>query len=206
MESAGKSRWRVEEIGPMTVLSDLEIREGVSIEPFSNQATRRDIVSYGVSNYGYDVRVGARFKIFTNTTSDGTAVVDPKDFTDDSFVTVDTNETGQDHILIPPNSFALAETMEWIEVPRNVLAICVGKSTYSRCGLIVNVTPLEPEWCGKVTLEISNTTPLPAKVYACEGIARMIFLRAQCECEVSYADKRGKYQNQEGLTLPRVDG
>ena len=189
----------------MTVLSDVEIRSDVSIEPFFDQAARSDVVSYGVSSYGYDVRVGTRFKIFTNTTSGGTAVVDPKNFTDDLFVTVDTAETGRDHVLIPPNSFALAETMEWIEVPRDVLTICVGKSTYARCGLIVNVTPLEPEWRGKVTLEISNTTPLPAKVYACEGIAQMIFLRAQRECEISYADKRGKYQDQEGLTLPRVD-
>jgi len=190
----------------MTILCDNQIETRVGITPFSANEPRVDTVSYGVSSYGYDVRVGTRFKIFTNTTSGGTAVVDPKCFTDDLFVTVDTNETARDHVLIPPNSFALAETVEWIEIPRNVLAICVGKSTYARCGLIVNVTPLEPEWRGKVTLEISNTTPLPAKVYANEGIAQMVFLEACEECRVSYADKQGKYQDQEGLTLPRVDG
>ncbi len=189
----------------MTVLCDQQIQDAIGIEPFSSNEPRQGTVSYGVSSYGYDVRVGTRFKIFTNTTSGGTAVVDPKCFTDDLFVTVDTRETGRDHVLIPPNSFALAETIEWIEIPRDVLAICVGKSTYARCGLIVNVTPLEPEWRGRVTLEISNTTPLPAKVYADEGIAQMVFLRAAQECRVSYADKRGKYQDQEGLTLPRVD-
>jgi dCTP deaminase len=188
----------------MTVLCDQQIQELIGIEPFSPNESRQDTVSYGVSSYGYDVRVGTRFKIFTNTTSGGTAVVDPKCFTDDLFVTVDTNQTGRDHILIPPNSFALAETVEWIEIPRNVLAICVGKSTYARCGLIVNVTPLEPEWRGRVTLEISNTTPLPAKVYANEGIAQMVFFEAKQECNVSYADKRGKYQDQTGLTLPLV--
>ena len=140
----------------------------------------------------------------TNTTSGGVAIVDPKRFTDDLFVEVDTSKTGADHVIIPPNSFALAATVEWIEVPRDVLAICVGKSTYARCGLVVNVTPLEPEWRGKVTLEISNTTPLPAKVYANEGIAQMIFLRANQVCRTSYADRQGKYQDQEGLTLPKM--
>jgi len=190
----------------VTILCDQQIEDAISIAPFCSAQRSSGVVSYGVSSYGYDVRVGTRFKIFTNTTSGGTAVVDPKCFTDDLFVTVDTEETGKDHVLIPPNSFALAETVEWIDVPRNVLAICVGKSTYARCGLIVNVTPLEPEWRGKVTLEISNTTPLPAKVYANEGIAQMLFLEAREECRTSYADKQGKYQNQEGLTLPRVDG
>jgi len=190
----------------VTILCDQQIEDTIGISPFAANESRTDTVSYGVSSYGYDVRVGTRFKIFTNTTSGGTAIVDPKAFTDDLFVTVDTTETGRDHVLIPPNSFALAETVEWIDIPRNVLAICVGKSTYARCGLIVNVTPLEPEWRGKVTLEISNTTPLPAKVYANEGIAQMIFLEARTECRTSYADKRGKYQDQEGLTLPRVDG
>ena len=190
---------------PVSILCDHQIKQQIGITPFEANQARAEMVSYGVSSYGYDVRVGTRFKIFTNTTSGGTAVVDPKCFTDDLFVTVDTNDTGRDHVLIPPNSFALAETVEWIEVPRNVLAICVGKSTYARCGLIVNVTPLEPEWRGKVTLEISNTTPLPAKVYANEGIAQMLFLEAQEECAISYADKKGKYQDQEGLTLPRVD-
>ena len=204
--ASGGSRPRIEELGTsMTVLCDQQIQEVIGIEPFSANESRQGTVSYGVSSYGYDVRVGTRFKIFTNTTSGGTAVVDPKCFTDDLFVAVDTNQTGRDHILIPPNSFALAETVEWIEIPRNVLAICVGKSTYARCGLIVNVTPLEPEWRGRVTLEISNTTPLPAKVYANEGIAQMVFFEAKQECNVSYADKRGKYQDQSGLTLPLVD-
>ena len=203
--ASGGGRQRIEERGTsMTVLCDQQIQELIGIEPFSPNESRQDTVSYGVSSYGYDVRVGTRFKIFTNTTSGGTAVVDPKCVTDDLFVTVDTNQTGRDHILIPPNSFALAETVEWIEIPRNVLAICVGKSTYARCGLIVNVTPLEPEWRGRVTLEISNTTPLPAKVYANEGIAQMVFFEAKQECNVSYADKRGKYQDQTGLTLPLV--
>lgn len=189
----------------MAVLCDSQIQELIGIEPFSTSERRPDTVSYGVSSYGYDVRVGTRFKIFTNTTSGGTSIVDPKRFTDDLFITVDTAETGRDHVIIPPNSFALAETVEWIEIPRDVLVICVGKSTYARCGLIVNVTPLEPEWRGKVTLEISNTTPLPAKVYANEGIAQMVFLKADRVCEWSYADKQGKYQDQEGLTLPKVD-
>ena len=135
----------------------------------------------------------------------GQTIVDPKNFSDDMFVTIDTRRTGRDHILIPPNSFALAETVETFEIPRNVLAMCVGKSTYARCGIIVNVTPLEPEWRGKVTLEISNTTPLPAKIYANEGIAQMVFIKADRVCAMSYADKGGKYQDQRGLTLPMVD-
>ncbi|MBL9141398.1 MAG: dCTP deaminase [Phycisphaerae bacterium] len=190
----------------MSILCDTQIREQVRIEPFAENAKRPGAVSFGVSSYGYDVRVGTRFKIFTNATSGGTAIVDPKAFSTDLFITIDTDETGKDHIVIPPNSFALAETVETISVPRDVLAICVGKSTYARCGIIVNVTPLEPEWRGKVTIEISNTTPLPAKIYANEGIAQMIFLKASSVCAVSYADKRGKYQDQVGLTLPRVDG
>jgi len=189
----------------MGVLCDTQIRELIGIEPFEDAVKRPRQVSYGVSSYGYDVRVGTRFKVFTNTTSGGAAVVDPKAFSDDLFVTIDTAETGRDHIIIPPNSFCLAETVETLRVPRDVLVLCVGKSTYARCGLIVNVTPLEPEWRGKVTLEISNTTPLPARVYANEGIAQMIFLRAERVCAVSYADKQGKYQDQAGLTLPRVD-
>jgi dCTP deaminase len=190
----------------MSILCDTQIRESVRIVPFADNAKRPGSVSFGVSSYGYDVRVGTRFKIFTNATSGGTAIVDPKAFSSDLFITIDTAETGRDHIVIPPNSFALAETVEVIEVPRDVLAICVGKSTYARCGIIVNVTPLEPEWRGKVTIEISNTTPLPAKIYANEGIAQMIFLKADRPCSVSYADKGGKYQDQAGLTLPRVDG
>ncbi len=190
----------------MPVLCDTQIRETVGIEPFAESARRDGMISYGVSSYGYDVRVGTRFKIFTNATSGGAAIVDPKAFSPDLFIEVDTQETGRDHILIPPNSFALAETIELMSIPRDTLVVCVGKSTYARCGLIVNVTPLEPEWRGRVTLEISNTTPLPAKVYANEGIAQMIFLKADQVCETSYADKGGKYQDQTGLTLPRVDG
>jgi dCTP deaminase len=189
----------------MSVLCDAEIRERIEIEPFSESRKRPGIISYGVSSYGYDVRVGARFKVFTNTVSGGVAVVDPKAFRSDLFVSVDTAETGLDHIVIPPNSFALAETVEAFRIPRDMIAICVGKSTYARCGIIVNVTPLEPEWRGKVTLEISNTTPLPAKIYANEGIAQILFLRAERACESSYADKGGKYQDQVGLTLPKVD-
>lgn len=190
----------------MGVLCDSQIRELVSIEPFEENTKRTGRISYGVSSYGYDVRVGSVFKIFTNVSRTGQqAVVDPKAFTDDLFVTVDTKNTGKDHVIIPPNSFALCETVEIFTIPRDVLAICVGKSTYARCGIIVNVTPLEPEWRGKVTIEISNTTPLPAKIYANEGIAQMVFLKADRVCAVSYADKGGKYQDQAGLTLPMVD-
>ena len=190
----------------MPVLCDTQIRELIGIEPFADGAKRPGRISYGVSSYGYDVRVGSRFKIFTPTpVGGGVAIVDPKRFDDRFMVTVDTAETGADHVIIPPNSFALCETVEVIDVPRDVLVLCVGKSTYARCGLIVNVTPLEPEWRGKVTLEISNTTPLPAKVYADEGIAQFVFLKADRVCSVSYADKAGKYQDQSGLTLPRVD-
>src|SRR5690606_21639397 len=192
--------------GPtMPVLSDTQIRELVPIEPFEENEKRAGRISYGVSSYGYDARVGTLFKIFTNVAPHGgQALIDPKTCGEDMFVTVDTRETGKDHVIIPPNSFALAETVEIFEIPRDVLAICVGKSTYARCGIIVNVTPLEPEWRGKVTIEISNTTPLPAKIYSNEGIAQIIFLRAERTCSVSYADKSGKYQDQEGLTLPKV--
>ena len=190
----------------MPVLCDTQIQELVPIEPFEKNVKRPGKISYGVSSYGYDVRVGTLFKIFTNVSpTGGQAIVDPKNFTDDSFVTVDTIKTGKDHVIIPPNSFALAETVESFAIPRDVLAICVGKSTYARCGIIVNVTPLEPEWRGKVTIEISNTTPLPAKIYANEGIAQMVFLKADRVCAVSYADKNGKYQDQTGLVLPKVD-
>ncbi len=198
----------------MGVLCDSQIRELIVIEPFSPAQKRPGKVSFGVSSYGYDVRVGSRFKVFTPTTSTGDiAVVDPKRFSDEMMVEVDTENpthggtdaNGSRYIIIPPNSFALCETVEHIEVPRDVLVICVGKSTYARCGLIVNVTPLEPEWRGKVTLEISNTTPLPARIYANEGVAQLIFLQASQVCETSYADKAGKYQDQTGLTLPMVD-
>jgi len=204
----------------MGVLADTQIRELVRIEPFSDAEKRPGRLSYGVSSYGYDVRVGTRFRIFTPTPASGDiAVVDPKRFSDEMMVEVDlanraprqngsaANGDGHpvDSVIIPPNSFALCETVEFIEVPRDVLVICVGKSTYARCGIIVNVTPLEPEWRGRVTLEISNTTPLPARIYANEGIAQLVFLKADRVCGVSYADKSGKYQDQEGLTLPRVD-
>jgi dCTP deaminase len=197
----------------MPVLCDTQIRELIGIEPFEDAARRPGRISYGVSSYGYDVRVGTRFKIFTPTTrSGGIAVVDPKGFSDEFMVEVDVGDRGQgtghradQFVIIPPNSFALCETVETFDIPRDVLVLCVGKSTYARCGLIVNVTPLEPEWRGKVTLEISNTTPLPAKVYANEGLAQLVFLKADRVCAVSYADKKGKYQDQQGLTLPKVD-
>ena len=180
----------------MSVLSDRQIEQSVKIVPFEPARRRPGVISYGVSSYGYDVRVGDTFKIFTNVRS---AVVDPKRFDAGSFV-----DYVGDTCLIPPNSFALAETVEYLEIPRDVIGVCVGKSTYARCGIIVNVTPLEPEWRGKVTIEISNTTPLPAKIYANEGIAQILFYRADDVCQTSYADKAGKYQDQGGLTLPFV--
>jgi dCTP deaminase len=184
----------------MGILCDTQIRELIGIEPFEDNVKRPGKISFGVSSYGYDLRVGPIFKIFTNVNSE---IIDPKHFSDRSFVTVDASDIG--HVLIPPNSFALCETVETVEMPRDYLAICVGKSTYARCGIIVNVTPIEPQWQGKITLEISNTTPLPARIYANEGIAQLIFLKGERTCSVSYADKNGKYQNQRGLTLPRVD-
>ncbi len=197
----------------MAVLCDTQIKRLIRIEPFAEGVKRPGSVSFGVSSYGYDVRVGSRFKIFTPTPRSGEiAIVDPKNFTDDLFVEVDgainARKPGwgpEGGVVIPPNSFALCETIETFAIPRDVLVLCVGKSTYARCGLIVNVTPLEPEWRGKITIEISNTTPLPAKVYANEGIAQLVFLKADQVCAVSYADKNGKYQDQGGLTLPRVD-
>ncbi len=182
----------------MGVLSDWLIERDIKIEPFATSASRPGVISYGVSSYGYDVRVGRKFKVFTNVYG---AVVDPKKFDPKSFVDIEA-----DSCLIPPNSFALAETVETIEVPRDILCICIGKSTYARCGIIVNITPLEPEWRGKITIEISNSTPLPAKIYAGEGIAQIIFLRAEAVCRTSYGDKKGKYQDQKGLTLPFVVG
>ncbi len=184
----------------MGILSDHQIEKLVRIEPFDKGEKRPKTISYGVTSYGYDVRVGTQFKIFTNVNS---SIVDPKAFDPQSFVDVDATAKG--FILIPPNSFALCETVEYFEIPRDMLAICVGKSTYARCGIIVNVTPLEPEWKGKITIEISNTTPLPAKIYANEGIAQIIFLRGEETCRRSYADKKGKYQDQPGLTLPKVE-
>jgi dCTP deaminase len=184
----------------MSIKSDRWItrmaREHGMIEPFSDRQVREGVVSYGVSSYGYDVRIADDFKIFTNINS---TVIDPKNFDSRSFV-----DFRGDVCVIPPNSFALARTVEYFRIPRNVLTICLGKSTYARCGIIVNVTPLEPEWEGIVTLEVSNTTPLPAKIYANEGIAQMLFFESDEPCEVSYADKKGKYQSQKGLTLPRM--
>lgn len=170
------------------------------ITPFEAKQIRevhgKKIISYGNSSYGYDVRCASEFKIFTNINS---AVVDPKNFDENSFVDIQA-----DVCIIPPNSFALARTVEYFKIPRNVLTICLGKSTYARCGIIVNVTPLEPEWEGHVTLEFSNTTPLPAKIYANEGVAQMIFLEADEVCATSYADRAGKYQGQQGVTLPKT--
>jgi len=182
----------------MGILPDWLIQRDIKIEPFAAEAFRPGIISYGLSSYGYDVRVGRNFKVFTNVRC---AIVDPKHFDPTSFVDI-----SGDSCLIPPNSFALGETVETIEVPRDILCICLGKSTYARCGIIVNVTPLEPEWRGKVTIEISNTTPLPAKIYSGEGIAQILFLRAEQVCRTSYNDKKGKYQDQKGLTLPFVRG
>lgn len=219
----------------MGVLPDWMIQDQVKIEPFAPSEKREGKISYGLTSYGYDARLGYKFKIFTNVYG---AVIDPKNFDPKAFVDVDitppthnwepaaeggwvcTNcdkfcdgelDTEQicnypggypDHITVPPNSFVLAETLEYFEIPRTVLAKVIGKSTYARCGLIVNVTPLEPEWKGKVTVEISNTTTLPAKIYAGEGIMQINFFKGEAECRVSYADKKGRYQNQQGLTLP----
>lgn len=170
------------------------------IEPFVGEQVKKidkeKVISYGLSSYGYDIRVSNQFKIFTNALN---AIVDPKDFQETSFVTVT-----KDVCIIPPNSFALASSIEYLKIPRDVLTICLGKSTYARCGIIVNVTPFEPEWQGHVTIEISNTTPLPAKIYANEGIAQVLFFQASEKCQTSYADRRGKYMNQTGITLPVV--
>jgi len=174
------------------------VREHRMIEPFADNQVRAGVISFGVSSYGYDMRVAPEFRIFTNALS---AVVDPKHFDSRSFV-----EFSGEVCIVPPNSFALARSVEYFRIPRNVLTVCVGKSTYARCGIITNVTPFEPEWEGFVTLEISNTTPLPAKIYANEGIAQVLFFTADegDECEQSYADKKGKYQAQTGITLPKL--
>jgi len=166
------------------------------IEPFEAAQVRNGVISYGVSSYGYDIRVADEFKIFTNVYS---AIVDPKNFDPKSMV-----DYKGEVCIIPPNSFALARTVEYFRIPRSVLTVCVGKSTYARCGIIVNVTPFEPEWEGFVTLEISNTTPLPAKIYANEGIAQVLFFESDEECETSYADKKGKYQGQQSIVLPKL--
>ena len=188
----------------MSIKSDKWIRrmalEHGMIEPFVERQIRGEgddrVISYGVSSYGYDVRCADEFKVFTNINS---ATVDPKNFDEKSFVDVKS-----DVCIIPPNSFALARTVEFFRIPRNVLTICLGKSTYARCGIIVNVTPFEPEWEGYVTLEFSNTTPLPAKIYAGEGCAQVLFFKGDEQCEMSYKDRNGKYQGQSGVTLPRA--
>ena len=187
----------------MSIKSDKWIRRMAEkngmIEPFEpgqvREAAGHKIISYGTSSYGYDIRCAPEFKVFTNIHS---TVVDPKNFDEKSFV-----DMHGDYCIIPPNSFALARTVEYFRIPRNVLTICLGKSTYARCGIIVNVTPLEPEWEGHVTLEFSNTTNLPAKIYANEGVAQMLFFQGDEPCEVTYKDRGGKYQGQRGVTLPR---
>jgi dCTP deaminase len=184
----------------MSIKSDKWIRrmalDHKMIEPFVDEQVRVGVVSYGLSSYGYDIRVADEFKVFTNINS---TVIDPKQFDPQSFVDIKT-----DVCIVPPNSFALARTVEYFKIPRDVLTICLGKSTYARCGIIVNVTPFEPEWEGFVTLEISNTTPLPAKIYANEGLAQVLFFQSDEPCERSYADKKGKYQGQKGVTLPKI--
>ena len=184
----------------MAVKSDRWIKrmalEHRMIEPFAESQTRSGVVSFGLSSYGYDIRVADDFKVFTNIYN---TVVDPKNFDPRSFVDIKAEVC-----IIPPNSFALARTIEYFRIPRDILTVCLGKSTYARCGIIVNVTPFEPEWEGHVTIEISNTTPLPAKIYANEGIAQVVFFQGDEPCEVSYRDKKGKYQAQHGVTLPRI--
>lgn len=184
----------------MTIKADSWIREQATkhgmISPFVECQKKEGIVSYGLSSYGYDARVATEFKIFTNVNS---AIVDPKNFSMNSFV-----EKNTDVCIIPPNSFALGRTVEYFKIPKDVLVICLGKSTYARCGIIVNVTPLEPEWEGHVTLEFSNTTPLPAKIYANEGVCQFLFFQSDTVCDVSYKDRCGKYMEQTGVTLPRI--
>ncbi len=184
----------------MGIMPDTWIREMAEtkgmIEPFVESQRREGCISYGLSSYGYDARVADEFKIFTNVDS---AIVDPKKFDENSFV-----DRKTDVCVIPPNSFALARTVEYFRVPRDVLVICLGKSTYARCGIIVNVTPLEPEWEGHLTLEISNTTPLPAKIYSNEGLAQLLFFQGDERPEMTYAMKKGKYQGQQGVTLPKL--
>jgi dCTP deaminase len=184
----------------MAIKSDRWIRkmalEHDMISPFNEKQVREGVISYGLSSFGYDLRVADEFKIFTNVNS---SIVDPKRFDNKSFVDVQT-----DCCIVPPNSFALARSVEYFKIPRDVLTICVGKSTYARCGVIVNVTPFEPEWEGFVTLEISNTTPLPAKIYSNEGLCQILFFQSDEPCETSYKDKKGKYQGQKGIVLPKL--
>ena len=186
----------------MTIKSDRWIKqmalENGMIEPFEDRQVRQNVISYGVSSYGYDIRVADEFKIFTSATGELT-VIDPKDFDQKGFV-----DFKGDVCIIPPNSFLLARTVEYFRIPSDVLCICMGKSTYARCGLVLNVTPLEPSWEGYVTLEISNTTPLPAKAYANEGIGQVLFFQSDEQCEITYADRSGKYQGQRGVTPPKL--
>jgi dCTP deaminase len=177
-------------------IREMALKNGM-IEPFVDRQVREGVISYGLTSYGYDLRVADEFKVFTNVWN---VVVDPKNFDPRSFV-----DRREDYIDIPPNSFALARSVELFRIPRNVSCIVIGKSTYARVGVIVNVTPLEPEWEGYVTIEISNTTPLPARIYANEGIGQVLFLESDESCEISYADKKGKYQGQHGIVLPRID-
>ena len=183
----------------MSIKSDKWIKEMVRkhemIKPFTIEQYNKSSISYGISSYGYDIRVSDEYKIFTNVNN---SIVDPKNFDDKSFI-----DFKGDVCIVPPNSFALARSIEYFKIPRNVLTICLGKSTYARCGIIVNVTPFEPEWEGYVTLEISNTTPLPAKIYSNEGLCQVLFFESDEECEISYKDKKGKYQSQKGITLPK---
>ncbi len=189
-----------EDEADMPVMADKWIRQQAlqhgMIDPFEENLNRNGVISYGLGSYGYDARVADEFKIFTNVHN---AVVDPKNFSERSFVAYEGSVC-----TIPPNSFVLARTLEYFRIPRDCLVICLGKSTYARCGIIVNVTPLEPEWEGHVTLEFSNTTPLPAKIYANEGACQFLFLKGDRVCEVSYADRAGKYMRQQGITLPRL--
>jgi len=182
------------------ILSDKEIKEYVKkyemITPFESSQMRNGVISYGLSSYGYDFRITDEFKIFTNVSN---VIVDPKNFDTKSFVDFRGKEC-----VIPPNSFILGKSLEYFKIPRDILGLCIGKSTYARCGLIVNITPIEAEWEGYITIEISNTTPLPAKIYANEGIAQLLFLRGSQVCEISYADKKGKYQGQKDITLPKI--
>lgn len=187
----------------MGVLPDWMIQSDILIRPFAECKARPNIISYGLSSYGYDIRIGRKFRVApSHRPIWSSGVIDPKNFDPNLFL-----EYEGDICIIPANSFALGESVEYFEIPRDVIAICVGKSTYARCGIIVNVTPLEPEWRGKITVEISNTTPLPARIYAGEGIAQVLFLKADAGavCRTSYADKRGRYQDQDGLTLPFVN-
>jgi dCTP deaminase len=184
----------------MAIKADRWIRkmalEHGMIEPFVDEQMREGVVSYGLSSYGYDIRVADEYKVFTNINN---TVIDPKSFDPRSFVDIKS-----DVCIVPPNSFALARTIEYFRIPRDVLTVCLGKSTYARCGIIVNVTPFEPEWEGYVTLEISNTTPLPARIYSNEGIAQVLFFQSDEQCERSYLDKKGKYLKQQGVTLPKI--